>query len=148
MESLTVPGNLDSLGPLRDCVRSAAGSAGLGESAVYGLILAVDEVATNIVMHGYDEAGRAGMIRMWCEMDADVLKIYMEDTGAPYDPGQLRVVDIDQPLENRKQGGLGVFLAMRGVDDLEYANGAGGTNRHTFVVRRHAGARTETRTTP
>jgi anti-sigma regulatory factor (Ser/Thr protein kinase) len=137
MESLTVPGNLDSLGPLRDCVRSAAGSAGLEEKAVYRLVMAVDEVAANIVMHGYDEAGLAGMIRLWCEMDADALRVHLEDTGAPYDPAKFHDVDVNQPLEDRKEGGLGVFLALRGVDDLQYANGDG-TNRHTFVIRRHS----------
>jgi serine/threonine-protein kinase RsbW len=140
MESLTVPGNIDSLGPLRDCVRSAGDSAGLEEIAVYRLVLAVDEVATNIIMHGYNEAGLAGMIRFWCEMDADALRVYLEDTGAPYDPAGFRTVDVDEPLDTRREGGLGVFLALRGVDNLEYANG-GGTNRHTFVVKRHSGDR-------
>lgn len=144
MDTLTVPGNLDSLGPLRDCARAAAGSAGLEDVAIYRLVLAVDEVATNIVTHGYDEAGLKGMIRMWCEIDADALKVYIEDTGAPYDPSELQIVDIDQPMEDRKEGGLGVFLALRGVDDLEYAN-SDGRNRHTFVIKRRSAVPPEPR---
>ena len=140
MESLTLPGNLHSLDPLRVCVRSAAGSAGLEEIAVYRLVLAVDEVATNIVTHGYDEAGLSGAIKVWSEMDSDALRIYLEDTGAPYDPAEVRTVDPDQPLENRVEGGLGVFLAGHCVDDLQYIN-SGGRNRHTFVVRRGSGSR-------
>jgi anti-sigma regulatory factor (Ser/Thr protein kinase) len=146
MESLTVPGKLDSLCPLRDVVRSAAGSAGLDQSAAYRLTLAVDEVATNIVMHGYDEAGLAGAIKIWCEIDADVLRIHLEDTGAPYDPSKATdAVDVNQPLEFRAEGGLGVFLAMHGVDDLQYVKG-GDKNLHTFVVRRDSTRRREPRT--
>jgi len=136
MQCLTLPGNLDSLRSVRDFVGSAAGSAGLDKSAAYRLALAVDEVATNIVTHGYDEAGLAGAITIWAEMDADVLRIHLEDTGAPYDPVKYsEVVNLDQPLHNRTEGGLGVFLAIRGVDDLQYVRSAG-KNRHTFVVKR------------
>lgn len=142
MESLTLPGNLDSLGSLRDFVSSAAGSAGIERSAAYRLELAVDEVATNIVMHGYDEAGLAGSIKIWSELDADALRIYLEDTGAPYTPGKYTDPDIDAPIEQRKIGGLGVYLAVRGVDDLQYANDAG-KNRHTFVVKRSSAASAE-----
>jgi len=143
MQCLTLPGNLDSLRPLRDFVRSAAGSAGLEKSAAYRLGLAVDEVATNIVTHGYNEAGLAGAIKVWSEIDADALRIYLEDTGAPYDPVEFRApVSISRPLEERTEGGLGVFLAMQGVDDLQYGNSAG-KNRHTFVVRRSGGTRPE-----
>jgi anti-sigma regulatory factor (Ser/Thr protein kinase) len=145
MESLTLPGNLDSLHPLREFVRSAAGSAGLDNAAAYRLGLAVDEVATNIVMHGYDEAGLAGVIKIWSELDADALRICLEDTGAPYDPVKFTAVDVSQPLENRSEGGLGVFLALRGVDDLQYAKSAG-KNRHTFVVRRNSMHRPELKT--
>lgn len=143
MQSLTVPGNLHSLEPIRDSVRAAAGAVGLQGTELYRLLLAVDEVATNIVMHGYDEAGIAGMIDLWFEIEPDSLKVYMEDTGAPYNPENLRIVDVDQPLDDRKEGGLGVFLAIRGVDNLEYAN-TGGRNRHTFVVKRHPSTRRET----
>jgi anti-sigma regulatory factor (Ser/Thr protein kinase) len=145
MECLTLPGSLDSLRSLRDFVRSVAGSAGLEKSAAYRLGLAVDEVATNIVVHGYDEAGRAGAIKVWCEMDANALRIHLEDTGAPYDPVKYSNVDIEQPLEDRPEGGLGVFLAMQGVDDLKYAK-SGDKNRHTFVVRRRSSSRPEATT--
>jgi anti-sigma regulatory factor (Ser/Thr protein kinase) len=145
MQGLTLPGNLESLGSLRDFVRSAAGSAGLDKSAAYRLGLAVDEVATNIVTHGYDEAGLAGAIEIWCEVKPDALRIYLEDTGAPYDPDKYVAPDINQPWEDRSLGGWGVFLAIQGVDDLQYAKNAG-KNRHTFVVRRSSSDRFEPET--
>lgn len=143
MQTLTVPGNLESLEPIRNSVRAAAGAVGLEGIDLYRLLLAVDEVATNIVMHGYDEAGIVGMIDLWFEVESDSLKVYMEDTGAPYNPEMLPAVDVEQPLDGRKEGGLGVFLALRGVDNIEYANN-GNRNRHTFVVKRHPSARIET----
>jgi anti-sigma regulatory factor (Ser/Thr protein kinase) len=78
-------------------------------------------------------------------MDADALRIHLEDTGAPYDPVKYSTVDIDQPLGDRTEGGLGVFLATKGVDDLQYAKSSG-KNRHTFVVRRGSRTRPEPET--
>jgi anti-sigma regulatory factor (Ser/Thr protein kinase) len=143
MQQLTLPGKLDSLRPIRDFVRSVAGTAGLDKWATYRLALGVDEIATNIVTHGYDEAGLAGAIDIWCEMDAEALRIHIEDTGAPYDPVKYNnPVDIDQPLEERTVGGLGVFLATSGVDDLQYKNNDG-KNRHTFIIRLGASSSSE-----
>ena len=134
MDKLSVPGELTSLGAIRDYVRAAAMAAGIEKTATYRLCLAVDEIASNIVMHGYDEAGLRGDITMWAEIDAGVLKIEIEDTGASYDVAQYQDPDnLHRPFAERTEGGLGVFLAIQGVDRFNYAT-AGGTNRHTFEV--------------
>ena len=52
MQPLTLPGTLDALQPIRDYVKDLAKGAGLDDSAVYNLCLAVDEIATNVVLHG------------------------------------------------------------------------------------------------
>jgi len=137
MQRLTVRGELDSLAALREFVGAAATSAGLGKSAAYRLSLAVDEIATNIVKHGYQEAGLEGMIDVSYEIDGDRLRIHLDDTGAAYDPTPYSTAaELDQPLETRAEGGLGVFLAIRSVDDFRYVTSAG-KNRHTLVVSRH-----------
>ena len=62
MDAVTLPGTLDALSPIRDYVKAAAASAGLDHTATYNLLLAVDEIATNVVLHGYEEAGLQGDI--------------------------------------------------------------------------------------
>lgn len=134
MEPLVVPGTLESLGAIRDLVRTAAGAAGLDTPAAYRLTLAVDEIASNIVMHGYEEAGRSGDIRVWSETDEGALRIVLEDTGATYDVSSYGdPKNLDRPLSERTEGGLGVYLAIQGVDAFSYASERG-RNRHTFVV--------------
>ncbi|MGA9380780.1 MAG: ATP-binding protein, partial [Phormidium sp.] len=54
MEQLTVPGTLDSLSKISDYVLSAASAAGLDKKASYKLRLAVDEIATNVIVYGYE----------------------------------------------------------------------------------------------
>jgi anti-sigma regulatory factor (Ser/Thr protein kinase) len=69
MPTLTLPGTLDSLEPIADLVLEQARAAGLDQKATYQLRLAVDEIATNIVVHGYLEHGRQGEIAVTAEVN-------------------------------------------------------------------------------
>ncbi len=136
MELKSFPGTLDSLGSIRQYVTSAAQSAGLDKKATYGLCLAVDEIATNIIVHGYDEAGRSGVLDMRAEIGSGNLTITIEDDGIPFDPRQTNLPeaeDLGKPLEDRPIGGLGVFLAFEGVDEFRYER-SGERNRNVFLV--------------
>ncbi len=46
-----MPGILDSLEPIRGYIKQAAAAANLEKKSTYRLILAVDEIATNIILH-------------------------------------------------------------------------------------------------
>lgn len=120
MKPVTVPATLDSLEDIAEYVMAAATSAHLGKRASYRLRLAVDEIATNIIVHGYKEAGLQGALELHAEIDEGVLTITIEDSGAAYDPRQAAVPDTTMPLEQRPIGGLGVYLAIRSVDEFLY----------------------------
>jgi serine/threonine-protein kinase RsbW len=138
MESLTVRGTLEALGSVREYVMAAAAAAGLDRKATYRLILAVDEIATNAVVHGYADAGRQGDLELSAAIDTRSLSVTLEDSGPPFDPRRMpRPDDLDLPLERRDIGGLGVYLALKGVDRFVYEY-AGGRNRNTFVMQRGA----------
>lgn len=139
MKPLIVPGKLDSLSAVGKYVLEAAAAAGLDKKAAYRLRLAVDEVATNIVTYGYEEAGLEGDITVRADINDHALTIALEDVARPFDPMLHESPDdFDLPLEERKIGGLGIYLAINGVDKFTYER-AGGQNRNTFVVYRPAG---------
>ena len=136
MERLSVPGTLDSLEAIAAYVAEVAAAAGLDEEVSYRLQLAVDEVVTNIVSHGYAEVGIEGVVELESVIDKHTLKIHIEDTGPTYDPRQYQRPDhLDLPIEQRKVGGLGVYLAMNSVDRFLYEQ-VGKRNRHTLIVNR------------
>ena len=138
MELLTVSGTLESLETIREYIKAAATMAGLDRKAAYRLLVAVDEVATNIVTHGYAEAGLEGMVDVRAAIDEQTLRIVLEDRGAAYDPDLQSPSDFDLPLEQREIGGLGLLLATRNVDEFSYER-LGDRNRHIFVVNRTTG---------
>ncbi|MBD2179764.1 ATP-binding protein [Planktothrix sp. FACHB-1355] len=138
MESLTVPGNLDSLSAIAQYVMAAADAAGLDKKASYKLRLAVDEVTTNIIIHGYEENHLQGDVYMMADLDDSSLTITVEDTATAFDPFpklSLEEEKIGLPMEQRPIGGLGVYLAIQGVDKFFYER-VGDRNRNTFVVKR------------
>ena len=146
MDELTLPGTLDSLAPLREYVDRATLAAGLERRAAYRLRLAIDEIATNVITHGYEEAGLEGDLRLEIEIAEDALTIALEDTGAEYDPQRKELpTDLHLPLEERAVGGLGIFLTLTGVDEFRYSRREG-RNRNVFVMRRSAIAEPEERT--
>jgi anti-sigma regulatory factor (Ser/Thr protein kinase) len=143
MPTLTVPGDLSSLAPIADLVLDQSHAADLDKHATYQLRLAIDEIATNIVIHGYEEHGMSGEIVVTAECDDRALTIVLEDTAPPYDPFQRDIsrveADFDKPLEERKIGGLGVYFAREAVDEFRYEY-QGGRNRNIFVVHRRVPA--------
>ncbi len=134
MESLTVTGSLESLSEVRAFVMAAAEAAGLEKKTAYRLSLAVDEIATNSVVHGYVEANREGQLSISAEISPLSLRITLEDSGLPFDPHQIPPPDtLDVPLEKRNIGGLGVYLALKSVDEYIYEYAAD-KNRHILVI--------------
>ena len=138
MAALSVVATLEALGPIGAFVMDAAREAGLSARAANRLRLAVDELATNIIVHGppLDHSGD-DQIRFTADIDEKRLTITMEDRGPYFDP-RAHALPLDQlsnPLDERPIGGLGGFLAVRSVDAFDYTR-AGDINRCTFVVNR------------
>lgn len=142
MESFVAPGTVESLGPIREFVRSKAAEAGLDKKRSYRLQLAVDEIAANIALHGYEEQGLTGDIEVQAEVESDRLTITLVDSAIPYDPySRVMPSDLDAPLHERAIGGLGVFLAINNVDEFLYRFN-GGQNHNIFVVQREPASTT------
>jgi serine/threonine-protein kinase RsbW len=133
MPEKTFPGTLDSLAPVREYVSEAARAAGLDLGKTYDLCLAVDEIVTNIVLHGYEEVNLKGDIVVEALQERGQLIIRLSDHGRTYDPDQIPKPDLENPLK-QQTGGWGVFLGKSGVDQLDYTSTDSG-NVHRFVVR-------------
>ena len=139
MESLTVPGTIDSLGAIAEYVKQVANIAELNQKAAYKLRLAVDEIATNIITHGYAEAGRTGDIYLHADLDRSYLTLAIEDTGIIYNPQEKAALQqeyFSQTLETREVGGLGVHLVLESVDEFRYER-VGDRNRNIFIMHRN-----------
>jgi anti-sigma regulatory factor (Ser/Thr protein kinase) len=133
MDPITLPGTLDSIRTVGKYVLEAAAEAGLESHAAYRLRLAVDEIATNAVLHGYQPAGYAGDLLVSARFDEARLTIILEDSSPAFDPLSVPLpADLEWEPQDRPAGGLGVFLALRGVDEFQH-QWVNNRNYNTFV---------------
>jgi serine/threonine-protein kinase RsbW len=138
MDKLSLPAVLDSLTELRRYAKEAADSAGIDEARAYQLQLAVDEIATNVISHGYQDAGASAVISIAGEVTDDALVITLEDRAPAFDPRTMEMPeeeDLAKHLDQREAGGLGIFLAIQGVDRFDYRR-EDDRNLNIFVVTR------------
>jgi anti-sigma regulatory factor (Ser/Thr protein kinase) len=141
MDKLSLPAVLDSLAELRRYARDAAARAGIDADRSYQLQLAVDEIATNIISYGYKDAAPSAAIAIHGVITADALVVTLEDQAPAFDPRGRQLpdaADLARPLEERGIGGLGIYLAIQGVDRFDYRR-EGGRNLNIFEMRRDHG---------
>jgi anti-sigma regulatory factor (Ser/Thr protein kinase) len=137
VEKRSLPAELDSLAELRSYVKEAAGDAGIDEARAYKLQLAVDEIATNTILYGYKDVGASAVISIGGEIRDGTLVITLEDHAQAFDPRTMHMPDAEdlaKPLEERAIGGLGIFLAIQGVDRFDYRRESD-RNLNIFEVR-------------
>jgi serine/threonine-protein kinase RsbW len=120
--------------PVADFVDTLSRKAGLTEAQSYRLRLAVDEIATNVALHGYCDA--CGVVDLVGGIEDERVWVRVEDDAPAFDP---RSHDPGPRLAaepaRREEGGLGLFLALSNVDAFHYDR-VGGRNRNTLVILR------------
>ena len=87
--------------------------------------IAVEEIFVNIAHYAYDS--EQGMVTIRVEVGGDPLQVIITfiDQGIPYDPLKKEDPDVTLSAEERKIGGLGIFMVKKSMDDVkyEYADG-------------------------
>jgi anti-sigma regulatory factor (Ser/Thr protein kinase) len=80
--------------------------------------LAAEEALVNIVNYSYP--GKPGGVEIMGKLDGNFFIIEIIDSGIPFDITSVPDPDISANADDRKVGGLGVFLMKRMVDELRY----------------------------
>jgi serine/threonine-protein kinase RsbW len=138
-QTQSFPGQFDSLAPLSQFVARAASAAGFDQTAVYAVEMAVDEACTNIIEHAYGGEGR-GDIECTCRVSEGELTVTLRDFGYPFDPSSVPEPDIHSGLEERSEGGLGLFLIRKLMDEVRFEFTADAGNVLTLVKRKERAA--------
>ena len=83
---------------------------GVNKKLLNSMDLMLDELITNIVLHGFEEAGETGHIKMKMEFDGELLKATVRDNAHSFDPFSVASADTTLTAEERGIGGLGVHF--------------------------------------
>lgn len=130
---LLVNASLDNLQEVRSFIDRAGASLGVVERALADLKLAVDEAVTNVVLHGYGNAG--GDVELHMRAEGDDVVISILDRAGCFDPDEVKAPRLDTPLHDRPAGGMGIFLIRQMTDQAEFLPRPGGGNEVRLVKR-------------
>jgi serine/threonine-protein kinase RsbW len=131
---LHLAAHFESLKPIREFILESAHSAGLGQERSGELLLAVDEAATNIVMHGCPQGGCT--IELEFRSNPDACVVHIRDDAPLFDPTALDDPDLAvSPLDREQMGGFGVYLFKHLVDQTSYRTTPDGRNELTLLKR-------------
>lgn len=114
-------------------VGQIARNAGLSEEAIHHCQLAIDEVCTNIIEHGYRAMFGEQYIELDCQLLDDKFIITIKDNAPFFDPTQRPSPNPDTGLEERKVGGWGVFFVKKIMDEVAYRRV--GQQNHLILVK-------------
>jgi serine/threonine-protein kinase RsbW len=113
------PGKFEHLEDISQMVGQAAEKAGLDDSGVYAVQLAVDEACTNIIEHAYGGEG-LGLIDVTTHVKPTCLIVQLRDFGRPFDPASIPVPQTNLPLEEIQPRGIGLYLIRKMMDEIKF----------------------------
>lgn len=116
--TLSITAELKHLATIRQFVEQTVAALGAPPKASDDLVMAVDELATNIINHGY--RGQPKIIEIRARRAGGAIVVQLRDEAPAFDPTQASEPDITLPLHLRPVGGLGIFLARRLTDAITY----------------------------
>lgn len=89
----------------------------IGDADRHAARLALEEVFVNLVRYNTSRE----RIVVTLERDGDRLRMTLVDRDVePFDPTEAPLPRTDLPLEQRRPGGLGIYLTRRLMDDVSY----------------------------
>jgi sigma-B regulation protein RsbU (phosphoserine phosphatase) len=105
-----------------EALREFAAAQGVPEEQVFGLALALEECASNIVNHALRrEAQRTFQVAI--ERTRESFVIELHDDGPEFDPTAAR--DRPQEEDGDSSGGWGIELVRRNIDEIRYQRDSG-----------------------
>jgi serine/threonine-protein kinase RsbW len=134
---LTLPATTGSLDKVVTFVEDLARAGGLSAVRAKRLRLAVEELVTNSITHGFG-ARRGPWSEILLEGGVEPSEVWLRlsEDAPPFDPTRSHVPrDLDKPLGERTPGGLGLYLARHAVDRMAYDYAQGRNHVTVYVCR-------------
>ena len=111
MEKICVEAKIEQIEVVTDLINKSMKKADFSEETQAVVNIAIDEIMSNIVFY----SGSKVIEIEYTTSDTEVV-ISFADYGVLYNPLEAALPDIDASAEERKIGGLGIFLVKELMD--------------------------------
>jgi anti-sigma regulatory factor (Ser/Thr protein kinase) len=92
---------------------------GLPSDLIFNINLSLDELITNIINYGYRDQ-HEHRIHIDLRVTETEVVVELKDDGIPFNPLEKPCPDVNQGLDDRPVGGLGIYLVRNLMDQVEY----------------------------
>lgn len=117
--ALEIKNNPGEIEKLAARVEEFCQSANIPFKSIFEINLSLDELITNTISYGYPGGGEH-WIQVQLSYGQGCLEIRLTDDGTAFNPLEAPPPPLDQPLEDRPIGGLGVHLVRTYMDEIDY----------------------------
>lgn len=119
--SLVMKNKIEESAKLPAFINDIGNCAKLDETTTNAVNLAIEEAVVNSIMYAYPE-GKEGEVKLTAEVDRNekTITFTLSDHGVEFNPLSMPEADTTLGVEERKIGGLGIFLVKQLMDKIEY----------------------------
>jgi len=127
-KELLVKSRTENLTAVREFISSTVEEVKIPPDIAGDIVLAVDEACTNIIKHAYKYSPE-GNIKIKLTYSDKKIVVEITDHGASFHPDAVPKPDLKKYFEEKRVGGLGMYLMKSLMDDIHYKSIPGKFNQ-------------------
>lgn len=120
MKEITVDATIDNVKTITDFVDERLEEMNCPVKAQMQIDIVIDELCSNVARYAYSD--RTGKVTVSVDTVDKPMKVWLTftDEGVPYNPLAKEDPDITLSAEERKLGGLGIYMVKKMMDEFRY----------------------------
>ncbi len=120
MKELTIDATVENIEKVTEFVNTQLNEHGCSPKVQTHIDIAIDELFGNIAGYAYNPDVGPATVRVELKEAPLAVCITFIDHGIPFDPLKKADPNINLSAEERKIGGLGIYMAKKFMDDISY----------------------------
>lgn len=114
----------NKLKEIREFVTGVLQTYALTEIEINKMVLAVDEVCANLIIHSYN-CDPKETIELSIDVENDCITFEIIDRGLGFNICNYKEPTLTEVVKEKKKGGIGLMLVRRIMDDIEFRRETG-----------------------
>ena len=112
------PADINELAPVTVFLEEELDKAEASPKLMVTFAVALEELFVNVAHYAYP--GSKGTVKIGIDTSGDSIVVQLTDSGIPFNPVAMPDPDITESAEERKIGGLGIYMVKKSMDSMTY----------------------------
>jgi len=112
----------DNLKDIRHFVEESLKGHNLPELDISTIVLAVDEVCANLIIHSHD-CDASQELRLMINVRGNLIEFDIIDKSEMFNINEYKAPDLEEIIRSGRKGGVGLILVKRIMDKIEILRG-------------------------